>query len=136
MNIEETIFNLDQDHQLDVPEMESIILALYELSDPDMARIETYDEAMVRIKALFLMNHEDPNSDVLLDSVTKSEFVDIAQQDQTIMKLIDCRPMLSKRGSKPDNSGASNLKKHLKFKPAIYKSLSDSTLTRNGRKSQ
>jgi hypothetical protein len=63
--------------------------------------------------------------------VTKSEFVDIAQKDATIMKLIDCRPILSKRTSKGDPFSSNSSKKQLKFKPSLHKSLSDSTLAQN-----
>jgi hypothetical protein len=124
---------LDHDHQLDVPELESIVRALYELSDADMARIEPYDDAIDRIKLLFLTNHEDTEADDLLDSVTKSEFVDIVQKDASIMKLIDCRPILTKRGHKSEHLAGQSFKKQLKFKPPMYKSLSDSTLTKPAR---
>lgn len=126
-----TSVRLDNDHQLDVPELENIIRALYELSDADMARDETYDEAMKRIKMLFLTNQEDSQNESLLDSVTKSEFVDLVQKDATIMKLIDCRPILSKRTSKGDSFTSNSSKKQLKFKPSLHKSLSDSTLAQN-----
>lgn len=111
-------------------ELESVILAIYELSDPDMARFETYEEAMQRIKTLFLSNGEESDNEELLDSVTKGEFVNIVQKDQTIMKLIDCRPIVRKRSSKGEGSGPNPSRKQLKFKRPIYKSLSDSTLTR------
>ncbi|CAF2739759.1 unnamed protein product [Rotaria sp. Silwood2] len=117
----------DSDHQLDTTELENIIQALYELSDADMARIETYDEAITRVKQL-LLTHQDNNTNTeLLDSVTKSEFINIVQSDKTIMKLIDCQSSLNKRASKIENS--TNLfKKQLKFKSPRSKSLSDPTL--------
>ncbi len=120
--------SLDTDHQLDVTELENIIQALYQLSDADMARIETYPEAIERVKQLFLTNSDDHESDALLPSVTKSEFVDIVQKDTSIMKLIDCQSPTNRRASKFENSTAILLKKQLKFKPPIYKSLSESTL--------
>lgn len=123
--------SIDHDHQLDVPELESIIRALYELSDADMARVETYEEAMERIKTLLLTNPEDPQSEEMMDSVTKSEFVQIVQDDSAIMKLIDCRPMLNKRTSKADPFSVHAIKKQLKFKPSLHKSLSDSTLAKD-----
>lgn len=95
-----------------------------------MARFETYEEAMQRIKTIFLANQDDPKNGDLLDSVTKSEFVDIVQKDTTIMKLIDCRPITNKRTSKSDGFSATSgsSKKQLKFKPPLHKSFSDSTL--------
>ena len=116
----------DHDHQLDVLELEGIVQALYDLSDTDMSRLETYDEAIERIRLLFLTNRDDQSNDDLLDSVTKSEFVEIVQKDAAIMKLIDCRPIIGKRESKGDNL----FRKQLKFKPPMYKSLSDSTLSK------
>ncbi|CAF0719028.1 unnamed protein product [Rotaria sp. Silwood1] len=117
----------DGDHQLDIIELENIIQALYELSDADMARIETYDEAIVRVKQLLLTNQDNNKNDELLDSITKSEFIDIVQSDSTIMKLIDCRPNFNKRTSKFENS-THLFKKQLKFKSSRGKSYSDSTL--------
>lgn len=95
-----------------------------------MSRIETYHEAIERIKLLFLTNHDDHTSDDLMDSVTKSEFVGIVQKDTAIMKLIDCRPIMNKRGSKGEHLSANLFRKQLKFKPSLYKSLSDSTLAK------
>ncbi|CAF0775221.1 unnamed protein product [Rotaria sordida] len=121
----------DGDHQLDIIELENIIQALYELSDADMARIETYDEAIKRVKQLLLTNQDNKNNEIF-DSITKSEFIDVVQSDATIMKLIDCQSNLNKRGSKFDNS--TNLfKKQLKFKSSRSKSLSDSTLAAKNR---
>ncbi len=128
---EELIVNFfsDVDHQLDVIELEDIIQALYELSDPDMARIETYNEAIERVKQSFLSNPDDDDETAeLLHSVTKGEFMNIVQNDATIMKLIDCRSPANRRASKFENSTAISLKK-LKFKRSIHKSLSDSGLT-------
>ncbi|CAF4458377.1 unnamed protein product, partial [Rotaria magnacalcarata] len=76
--------------QLDLEKLQDIIQALYELSDADMARIETYDEAMERIKLLFLTDEDDDEIEHVRESVTKAEFIDIVQSDSTIMKLIDC----------------------------------------------
>ena len=44
------------------------------------------------------------------------------------MKLIDCQSTMNKRASKFENSTSILLKKQLKFKPSLYKSLSDSKL--------
>jgi hypothetical protein len=107
-------------------ELENIIQALYELSDADMARIETYNEAETRVKQLFLTT---PGDNEPRHSVTKSEFVEIVQKDTTIMKIIDCRPIINKRVDKVDHLTTNLFKKQLKFKPSIHKSLSDSTLT-------
>ena len=123
------LFSLDADHQLDVTELEDIVQALYELSDVDMSRSETYNEAIERIKQLFLTNQDDNPPGELLNSVTKSEFVNIVQKDTTIMKLIDCQPLNTKRASRFESSSTNLFKKHLKFKPPIHKSLSDSILT-------
>ena len=65
------------------------------------------------------------------NSVTKSEFVDIIQKDTTIMKLIDCQPIIHKRASKFENSTINLFKKQLKFKSSMHKSLSDSNLAAN-----
>ncbi|CAF1217142.1 unnamed protein product [Adineta steineri] len=124
----------DQDYQLDAIELDSIVQALYELSGNDMSRVETYDDAIERVRELFLTNQDDDKSTELLSSVTKSEFVDIVQKDTTIMKLIDCRPIINKRTSKLENSNTNSLKKQLKFKPSIHKSLSDSTLAATNKK--
>ncbi|CAF4089276.1 unnamed protein product, partial [Rotaria magnacalcarata] len=80
----------DSKRQLDLEKLQDIIQALYELSDADMARIETYDEAMERIKLLFLTDEDDDEIEHVRESVTKAEFIDIVQSDSTIMKLIDC----------------------------------------------
>jgi hypothetical protein len=90
--------------------------------------METYDEAINRVKQLFLTNQDDIESNELLNSVTKSEFVDIAQKDKIFMKLIDSQSTINKRGSKFENSTAILFKKQLKFRPPMYKSLSDSRL--------
>ncbi|CAF1011575.1 unnamed protein product [Adineta ricciae] len=118
----------DGDNQLDVYELENIVKALYGLSDIDMARVETYEDAIDRVKQLFLSNQEDLDSDELFSSVTKSEFLNIVQKDSTIMKLIDCRPLVNKRATKRDSLAATLLKKQLKFTSPMQKSLSDSTL--------
>jgi len=122
-------FSLDNDHQLDITELENIIQALYELSDADMSRIETYDEAINRIKQLLLTNEDDIESNEFLNSITKSEFVDIIQKDTIFMELIDSQSTMNKRGSKFENSTAILFKKQLKFQPPMRKSLSDSRLT-------
>ena len=122
-------FVLDADHQLDIKELENIIQALYELSDPDMSRIETYQEATERVKLLFLTNQDDDTHNENVNSITKNEFVDIAQKDGTIMKLIDCQSIANKRASKVENVTTNLFKKQLKFKPSMHKSLSDSSLT-------
>ena len=125
------LVTVDNDHQLDVPELEAIIQALYELSDPDMSRLESYHEAIERVKTLFLAN---PDDDELLDSVTKSEFVDIVQKDTAILKLIDCRLAIKRSTVKAEPNANNPFKKHLKFKPKMQKSLSDSTLERIDRR--
>jgi hypothetical protein len=94
-----------------------------------MARIETYTEAIERVKQSFLSNPDDDETAELLNSVTKIEFVNIVQNDATIMKLIDCRSPMNRRADKFENSRKISLKKQLKFKPSIHKSLSDSRLT-------
>jgi len=120
----------DSDHQLDVAELEDIIQALYELSDSDMPRMETYDEAIDRVKQLFLTNSDGDDTIELLSNVTKSEFVDIVQNDSVIMKLIDCRTTANnKRANKFENSTSILLKKQLKFDSSLHKSSSDSKLT-------
>ncbi|UJR26508.1 hypothetical protein I4U23_007835 [Adineta vaga] len=118
----------DNDNQLDAFELENIVQALYELSDVDMSRVEVYDDAIERVKELFLSNQDDIDSDELLSTVTKSEFVTIAQKDSTIMKLIDCRPLINKRRSKSESITGNLFKKQLKFQSPMQKSLSDSTL--------
>ncbi|CAF3034931.1 unnamed protein product [Rotaria socialis] len=118
----------DSSRQLDLEKLQDIIEALYELSDADMARIETYDEAMERIKLLLLTDEGDDGIDKARESVTKAEFMDIVQSDSAIMKLIDCHSTINKRGSKSEHSTGS-FKKQLKFKPQLSKSLSDSRLT-------
>jgi hypothetical protein len=127
-------FCSDTDHQLDVTELENIVQALYELSDVDMSRIETYDEAIQRVTQLFLTNQDNDTNDELLNSVTKSEFIEIVQKDTTIMKLIDSQSIINRRASKFENATTNLFKKQLKFKPSISKSLSDSTLTANTQK--
>lgn len=121
------------DHQLDIGELEDIIQALYDLSDSDMPRMETYDEAIDRVKQLFLTNANDDDDDhhteEFVSSVTKSEFVDIVRNDSTIMKLIDCRTTTNKRPSRFENATSILLKKQLKFDSSLHKSLSDSKLT-------
>lgn len=92
-----------------------------------MARIETDSEAIERVKRLFLLNKD--NNEVI-DSISKTEFVDIIQKDTTTIKLIDCRPIINKRTSRFENSTANLFKKQLKFEPTLQKSLSDSTLTK------
>ncbi|CAF4284131.1 unnamed protein product, partial [Adineta steineri] len=44
----------DQDYQLDAIELDSIVQALYELSGNDMSRVETYDDAIERVRELLL----------------------------------------------------------------------------------
>jgi len=99
-----------------------------------MSRIETYDEAIQRVKQLFLANQDNDTNDELLNSVTKSEFIEIVQKDTTIMKLIDSQSIINRRASKFENATTNLFKKQLKFKPSISKSLSDSTLTANTQK--
>ncbi len=91
-----------------------------------MARIETFDEAIDCIKQSFLANPDDNESTVLLDSITKSEFVNVVQNDATIMKLIDCRSPTNRRANKFENLRKISLKT---FRPSLKKSLSDSRLT-------
>ena len=69
-----------------------------------MARIETYDEAMERVKLLLLTDEGDDGVDEIRESVTKTEFIDIVQSDPAIMKLIDCQSTINKRGSKSETS--------------------------------
>lgn len=108
--------------------MEDIVQALYELSDADMARVENYYEAIDRIQQSFLSKSEDGNSIELPPAVDKDDFVNTVQNDPVIMKLIDCRLSVNKRASRFENSKSILLKKQLKFKPPMYKSLSDSKL--------
>ncbi|CAF4381134.1 unnamed protein product, partial [Adineta steineri] len=75
-------------------------------------RIFSFGDAIERVRELFLTNQDDDKSTELLSSVTKSEFVDIVQKDTTIMKLIDCRPIINKRASKLENSNTNSLKKN------------------------
>jgi hypothetical protein len=130
---------LDGDHQLDVHELEHVIDALYDLSDADMARQETFDESLERVKQLFLTNMDDRNHGELLESVTKGEFVEIVQKDVSIMKLIECRSM--NKDDKQTGKGAhlstnrfGRSKKQLKFKRSKHKSLSDSILSTTANK--
>lgn len=92
-----------------------------------MFRIETEHEAMERIKQVFLIN-KDNNE--ILDSISKSEFVELIQKDTNTIKLIDCQSPMNKRASKFENSTAFLFKKQLKFKPTMQKSLSDSRLAK------
>ena len=91
-----------------------------------MSRMETCDEAIGRVRQLFI-NQDDSTNDELFDIITESKFVNIVQNDRSIMKLLDCRSMMNKRMSKVENS-ANLFKKHLKFKFTRSKSLSDSKL--------
>lgn len=120
---------IDCDAELSHQELKGIIQALYELSDADMARVETLDEAVGRIELLFLTN-QDKGKNEVRHSITKGEFIEIVQSDAAIMKLIDCQAGIRKRGSKLDSSTAL-FKKQLKFKPPLKKSLSDSKLAAN-----
>ena len=56
-------------------ELENIIQALYELSDTDMSRIETYHEAIERVKQLFLTNSNDNKNIEFYNSITKNKFL-------------------------------------------------------------
>ena len=91
-----------------------------------MARIETYEEAIDRVKQSFLANPDDDESTTLLDSITKSEFANVVQNDATIMKLIDCRSPTNRRANKFENARKISLKT---LTPSLQKSLSDSRLT-------
>ena len=93
-----------------------------------MARVENYHEAIERVQQSFLTDSDHPTSTDLRSNVNKNEFIQIVQNDPAIMKLIDCRLSINKRASRFENSRSILLKKQLKFRPSMFKSLSDSKL--------
>ena len=117
-------FSSDRDQQLNATELENIIQALYEVSEAHMARAETYEVTIDRVKQLFLIDQDGDTNKEILTGVTRERFIDIVLKDKGIVKLLDCRPVVDKGASKSDHSTTSLFKKQLKFQ----KSLSDSTL--------
>ncbi|CAF1068414.1 unnamed protein product [Didymodactylos carnosus] len=110
----------DCDNNLDINEIENVVEALYEMSEYDMPRQETYMEALDRIKHLFLGNEDN---DDLVDSVSKTDFVNIVEKDVTIMGLIECKTNINKKRKSQILS-----KKQLNFKQSKQKSFSDMAL--------
>lgn len=122
------LFPLDKDKQLDIVELENIVRALYDLSDVDMARVEAYEDAIERVKELFLSSPEKYASDELLLGIGKDDFVSVVEKDSTIVKLIDSRPLINKRSSRPDPASTNIFEKQSEKQSQIRKALSDPRL--------